>query len=63
MRSLGPTSHTRLRARDHYVFKRSHWWKRGSRSEFPSNGVCEDGCTVYMDSYEWIMFHGHLDYF
>jgi hypothetical protein len=26
----------------------------------------QDGCKVYMDSYigiEWIMFHGHLDYF
>ena len=27
----------------------------------------QDGCKVYMDSYmdgiNWIMFHGHLDYF
>ena len=27
----------------------------------------QDGCKVYMDSFlhgiEWIMFHGHLDYF
>ena len=22
----------------------------------------QDGCKVYMDSYEWIMFYGHLDY-
>ena len=32
--ALRATSHARLRARDHYTFKHSHWWKRRSRSQF-----------------------------
>ena len=55
---LRATSHTRLRARDH--FKQCHWWKRQRQSKFASqyalgtNGVykgIQDGCEVYMDSY------------
>ena len=52
---LRVASHTRLRARDHYTSG--------------TNGVykwMQDRCEVYMDfphGIEWIMFHGHLDYF
>jgi hypothetical protein len=58
-RWLRATSHTRLRARDHYT---SSTLIGGKGSAGPSslhttfrgtNGVCEwqDGCKVYMDSY------------
>ena len=73
------TTHTRLRARDHYYvhFKHSHWWKRRSRwSKFttlegPMEYVCEckmmNVKSTWMDSFlhgiAWIMFHGHLDCF
>ena len=52
---LRATSHTRLRACDH--FKHSHWWKRRSRSKFAldyaweTNGVCE--CKMDIKS-TWI---------
>jgi hypothetical protein len=53
------TSHTRLRACDHYISSTLIGGKRRSRSDFGSHytwgstGVCEcqDGCKVYMDSY------------
>ena len=65
----------RLRAREPLHFKRSHWWKRGSRSKFASHcswGTyqskwMQDGCKVYRDGHlngiEWIMFYDYLDYF
>ena len=67
---LRATSHTRLRACDHYT---SHWWKTRNGSKFVShyargtNGVCE--CKLDVKS-AWIstwhrMDHvnDHLDYF
>jgi len=53
-------THTSLRARDHYLFKYSHWWKGQSWSKFASHYAwrtnrvsmwMQDGCEVYMDSY------------
>ena len=56
-------------------FKHSRRWKRRSRSKFAAshyargtNGVMwmQDGCRSLhgiLHGIEWIMFHGHLDYF
>ena len=54
-------------------FKHSHWWKRWSQSKFAShytwgtNGVCECKMDVSLHGFlcgiEWIMVHGHLNYF
>ena len=71
------TSHPRLAARDHYTSKHSRWWKRRSRSEFATSHYARGTDGVYMwmqDGWipslhgflrgiEWIVFHGHLDYF
>jgi hypothetical protein len=68
------TSHTGLRARDHYT---SSSLVGGQKAEpvqvrftqhltDPRSLWMEDGCKVYMDSYmasNRFMFHGHLDYF
>ena len=53
------TSHTRLRAHDHYTSSHSHWWIRRSRSKIAShyawetNGVCE--CKMDVKS-TWILY-------
>ena len=67
------TSHTRLRARDHYTSSTLIGGKgRASPSLLQTWYIwgtiiwMHNGRKVYMDSYtgiEWIMFHGHLDYF
>jgi hypothetical protein len=54
-------------------FKHSHWWKRWSWSKFGShyawgaNGVCDCkwmwSLHGFLQGIQWIMFHGHLDYF
>jgi hypothetical protein len=58
--ALRATSHTKLRARDHYTSNHSQWWKRWSQSKFAShhtwgtNGVCE--CKMDVKStwtYAW----------
>ena len=48
---LGPTSHTKLRARDQVNFKHSHWWERRSRSKFASHydGGTNEACKCKMD--------------
>ena len=73
--NLRATSHTRLRARDHYTSStQSHWWKRWTRSKFASshyawgtNGVCEckrDVKSTWIPTWHWIVhIYGHLDYF
>ena len=54
--------------------KHSHWWKKRSQSKYAShytwvnNGVSECKMNVkstygFLHGIEWIMFHGHLDYF
>ena len=60
------TSHMRLRARDHFHFKHSHWWKRRSRSKFTAshyncgtNGACE--CKMDVKS-TWILTWHQMDH-
>jgi hypothetical protein len=74
MRDLRATSHMRLRA-CHHCPSMTHWWKRRSQPMFAphyawgANIVC--GCKMdikwhlrgFLHGIEWIMFHGHLDYF
>jgi hypothetical protein len=72
--NFGPTSHTRLRARDHYPLSTLigskgragpillHTILRDQRSMW-----MQDGCKVYMDGFQhgikWIMSCGQLEYF
>ena len=56
-------------------FKRSHWWKRRSRSKFATYTTLEGPTQCVNDArwiwslhgflhdIEWIVFHGHWDYF
>jgi hypothetical protein len=66
------TSHTRLRARDHWYNSSIFIGGKGTSGPWSPHGFPPGGggggwsSTVYMDSFlhgiEWIMFRGHLDY-
>ena len=67
------TSHMRLRARDQYISKHSHWWKRWSRTKFVLHTTLEGPMEYvnarwmwslhgFLHGIQWIVFRGHLDY-
>jgi hypothetical protein len=72
--ALRATSHMRLRARDHYTPSTFIGGKDGGgpvrfthslrdqRSMWMPNG-CNQSLCAFPHGIEWIMFHGHLDYF
>ena len=71
-KELRGTSHTRLRARDQYTSSTLIGRKGRAgpssllqlRSRDQRSMWMQDGCkSLFLHDIQWIMFHGHLDYF